>query len=100
ERFRLNRPARGLEHLRQVVEVTGEVRMIGTEAPLVDGQGAAKERLGLAQPVRGPEHLRQVLEASGDLGTVRAEAPFPNRQGAAAERFRLNPTACLLEQRG
>jgi hypothetical protein len=43
----LGQPVGVLEQRRQVVEVAGDVGMIGAIAPLVDRQGATVERLGL-----------------------------------------------------
>ena len=46
----------------QVVEVDGDVGMVGAEARLVDGERAAHQRLGLGEPVGGLEQLGQVVE--------------------------------------
>ena len=72
QRLGLGEPVRGLEELRQIVEVAGDVRVIGAEAFLVDGKRAPHQRLGLGEPVRGLEELRQIVEVawrrSGDRG--------------------------------
>ena len=47
---------------RQVVEVTGDLGVIGAEALLVDRQRPAHQRLGLGQAVRGLKQQRQVVE--------------------------------------
>ena len=61
-------PVGGLEQLRQVVEVSGDVGVVGPEALLVDGERAAHQRLGLGQPVGVLEQRGQVVEAMATFG--------------------------------
>ena len=68
KRLGLGQPVRGLEAMRQVVEVSGHVGVARSVTLLVDGQRAAHQRLGLGQPVRGLKQRRQVVEVSGHLG--------------------------------
>ena len=51
ERLGLGQVVGGPEQLRQVVEVDGDLGMLGAEALLVDGQCPAHEWLGLGQAV-------------------------------------------------
>ena len=57
KRLGLGKPVRGLKQLRQIVEVSGHIGMIGAEAFLVDGERAAHQGLGLGEPVRGLKQL-------------------------------------------
>ena len=68
QRLGLGEPVRGLEELRQIVEVDGDVGVIGAVGFLVDGERAAHQRLGLGEPVRGLEELRQIVEVAGHVG--------------------------------
>ena len=45
----VSQPVGGLKQLREVVEVTGDVGMLGSVARLIDGEGPAHERFGLAE---------------------------------------------------
>ena len=56
----------------QIVQTSRNLGVVGAIAVLLDGQGAAEERLGLAQPVGVLEQRRQVVEADGGGGVVRA----------------------------
>ena len=85
QRLGLAEPVRGLQQQRQVVEVSGDVRMLGAEARLVDGQRAPHRRLGLAEPVRGLQQLRQVVEVYGDRWMLGAEARLVDGQRAAVK---------------
>ena len=52
----------------QVIEANGDLGVVLAVGLLVDGQGAAHQRLGLRQPVRGLEQRSQVIEICGDSG--------------------------------
>ena len=56
------------KQLRQIVEVTGHIGMIGAEAFLVDGERAAHQGLGFGKTVRGLKQRRQIVEASATSG--------------------------------
>ena len=49
----LRQTVRGLQQLRQVVELDRDSGVFGSVGLLVDGQRAAHQRLGLRQTVRG-----------------------------------------------
>jgi hypothetical protein len=89
QRLGLRQTVRVLQQLRQVVEVDGNVGVICSEGPLVDGQRSAYQRLGLDQTVRGLEQLSQVDERDGNVGVVSSVELLVNRQRAAYQRFSL-----------
>ena len=63
EGFGLGQPVRGLEQLRQVVEVYGDIGMIRSEALLINGQGAAHERFGVGEKRFGLiQHAKLIQE--------------------------------------
>ena len=98
QRLGLGQPVGGLQEMRQIVEVSGHVGMIGTEALLVDGERAAHQRLGLRKPVRGLKQQRQIVEVSGHIGMIGAEALLVDGERAAHQRLRLGEPVRGLKQ--
>jgi hypothetical protein len=82
----IGQAVRDSQKLRQVVEVPGDVWMVGAKAGLVDGEGTAGKGLGLGQAVRGFQKLRQVVEVPGYVWMVGAKAGLVDGEGAAVDR--------------
>ena len=88
QRLGLRQPVRGLQQLREVVEVSRDVGMVWPVALLVDRQRAAHQRLGLRQPVGGLQQLREVVEGGGDVRDGRAR-----RRSSMASARRISGSA-------
>ena len=73
----------------QVVEVSGDVGMLCTIAPLVDSQRPAQQRLGRVNAVAVLEQARQAIEVTSDPGMVGAVAFLIDGKRPAQEAFGL-----------
>ena len=57
KRLGFRQPVGGLQQPGEIVEVNGNIRVIGAVGFLVDGEGAAHERLGFGQPISALQQL-------------------------------------------
>ena len=76
----------GAIQLGEVVEVDGDVGVVGAERLLVDGKGALVERLGIAVAAPAAIELGEFVEGGADLGVVGAQRLLGDRQVAPVER--------------
>ena len=67
--------------------------MLGAEGLLVDGEGAAEERLGLRIAAGVLVEPGQVVEPCGDVGVLGAEGLLADGEGAPEERLGLRIAA-------
>ena len=88
QRLGLLQPVRGLQQLREVVEVAGDIGMLRPVAFLINRQRSPHQRLGLLQPVRGLQQLREVVEGGGDIGML-----LPELFSSIASARRINGSA-------
>src|SRR5207244_1102463 len=65
---------------------------------LVDGQGAAHQRLGLRQAVRGLEQRGQVVEVNGDVGVFLPVGLLVDGQRAALERLGIEIQGLTIQK--
>ena len=98
QRLGLTQAVGGLQQLRQVVEVGGDVGVVRAVRPLVDRQRPPHQRLGLTQAVGVLQQLRQVVEVGGDVGVVRAVRPLVDRQRPPIQRLGLTQAVGVLQQ--
>ena len=70
-----------VEH-REVVETGGDIRMLGTERLLADGEGAFVQRLGLGIAALRLVERREVIETGGDIRMLGAERLLADGEGA------------------
>src|SRR5207302_7088 len=69
--------AEGLE----VASHSQSVRMVKTQHPLMDGQGALEAGPRSSQVTLGPQQRTEVAQAGGGVGVVWAEHPLMDGQG-------------------
>lgn len=74
QRLGLSQAVGVLEQQRQVVQVDGDVGVLGSVGRFVDDKSTAHQRLGLSQTVGGLKQQREVVQGLGDVGVVCAQA--------------------------
>ena len=70
----------GLIELGEIVQVAGDIRVVGAEGGFVDFEGAEQEGFGVGEAVGGFIELGEIVQADGDVGVIGTEGFFKNLQ--------------------
>ena len=94
EGFCLCHPVGAYQQPGQIVQANGHLGMIGTEAGLINEEGAPHGGLCLFRAVGGLQQLRQITQTEGHLGMIGTKAGLIDAEGTPHHGLGLHYPFC------
>ena len=82
----------------QIVEISGDIRVLRSKAGLVDGQRSPHQRLGLPQPVGRVHQAGQIVELCGDNRVSRSKTGLVDGQRSSQQRLGCGMQCSVVEK--